>query len=97
MELIISKEALTWFKNEFPLENEQGIRFYGKIYGSTQVHDNFSLGISVDVPHHPLVETRREGFLFFIESEDQWFFEEYDLTVGFNKKLAEPDYHFHKK
>ncbi|KFN90603.1 hypothetical protein TMU3MR103_1421 [Tetragenococcus muriaticus 3MR10-3] len=64
MELTIKPEALDWFKREITLEPGMGIRFFGKAYGSTQVHDGFSIGMSVDSPEKPMVEKDFDVILF---------------------------------
>ena len=94
MKLTITPKALEWFKREIDLEKEMGIRFFGKVYGKTQVHDGFSIGMSVDRPEHPLVEETVDGLLFFVEETDDWFFKGYDLNVDYNEKLDEPKYEF---
>ena len=94
MKLTITPKALEWFKREIDLEKEMGIRFFGKVYGKTQVHDGFSIGMSVDRPEHPLVEETIDGLLFFVEETDDWFFKGYDLKVDYNEKLDEPKYEF---
>ncbi|MFD2728815.1 HesB/YadR/YfhF family protein [Enterococcus camelliae] len=94
MQLTITPQALEWFQKEIQLEPGMGIKFYGKVYGKTQVHDGFSVGLSVDRPDKPLVETTVSGILFFIEETDEWFFKRYDLVVDYNSKLDEPTYVF---
>ena len=94
MKLTITPKALEWFKHEIDLDKGMGIRFFGKVYGKTQVHDGFSIGMSVDRPEHPLVEETVDGLLFFVEETDDWFFKGYDLNVDYNEKLDEPKYEF---
>lgn len=94
MKLTIAPEAQEWFKKEIKVEPGLGIRFYGKVYGKTQVHEGFSVGMSVDRPEQPLVSTVIGDQLFFIEEQDEWFFEGYDLVVNYDEKLDEPKYEF---
>ena len=61
MKITVTPEVLGWFKQEIALEGKQGIRFFGKVYGSTQVHDGFSVGMSVDVPEYPLYQNVQSG------------------------------------
>ena len=68
--------------------------FFGKIYGKTQVHDGFSVGMSVDKPERPIVEQTIDGLLFFIDEADEWFFKGYNLTVDYDQTLDEPKYDF---
>lgn len=94
MELTISEKAQEWFKKEIQLEEGYGIRFYGKVYGSTEVHEGFSIGMSVEKPVDILIQKEIAGVLYFIEETDEWFFKGYDVTVDFDGKLKEPAYHF---
>lgn len=97
MKLTITPKAQEWFKKELELAEGQGIKFYGKVYGKTQVHDGFSVGMSVDTPESPLIEENVNGMMFFVEEADEWFFKGYDLVVNFDEKLDEPEYEFEKK
>ena len=69
-------------------------RFFGKVYGKTEVHDGFSIGMSVEQPERPIKEETIDGMLFFIEEADDWFFKGYDLVVDYDASLNEPTYHF---
>lgn len=94
MNLTISPEVMQWFKKELVVDQGSGIRFFGKIYGKTQVHDGFSVGMSVDKPERPIVEQTIDGLLFFIDEADEWFFKGYNLTVDYDQTLDEPKYDF---
>ena len=39
MKLEVTPKAQQWFKEETGVQPETGIRFFGKIYGKTPVHD----------------------------------------------------------
>lgn len=94
MKLTITSKAQAWFKQELELAEGQGIKFYGKVYGKTQVHDGFSVGMAVDTPERPLIEENVNGMLFFVEEADEWFFKGYDLVVDYDEELDEPKYEF---
>ncbi|WP_137665571.1 HesB/YadR/YfhF family protein [Enterococcus hulanensis] len=96
MKLTITPEAQEWFKRELELVEGQGIKFYGKVYGKTQVHDGFSVGMAVDSPESPLVKTMIDDQLFYIEEADEWFFKGYDLVVDYDSELDEPKYDFNQ-
>lgn len=96
MKLTITPKAQEWFKREIELSNGQGIKFYGKVYGKTQVHDGFSVGMSVDTPETPLIEENTNGMMFFVEEADEWFFKGYDLVVDYDTELDEPKYEFNQ-
>ncbi len=46
MKLEVTPKAQQWFKEETGVQPETGIRFFGKIYGKTPVHDGFSIAMS---------------------------------------------------
>lgn len=94
MKIKVSEKALNWFRKELTIEENMGIRFYGKVYGSTNVHEGFSVGMSLDFPEHPVYQEIIGGLLFFIEETDEWFFEGYLLNVDYDEHLDEPSYTF---
>ncbi|GGI64509.1 HesB/YadR/YfhF family protein [Enterococcus alcedinis] len=94
MKVTVTPEVLEWFKKEIVIDSHQGIRFFGKVYGSTQVHEGFSVGMSVDQPERPLYQTTIDGVLFFVEESDDWFFQGYNMQVNYNEQLKEPAYSF---
>ncbi|MFV0557239.1 MAG: HesB/YadR/YfhF family protein [Enterococcus sp.] len=94
MNITVSESAVNWFKAEIELTKDQGIRFFGKIYGKTQVHDGFSIGMTVDTPENVLAQEIIAELTFFIEETDEWFFKGYDLFVDYDEQLFEPSYAF---
>ena len=48
MKLTVTPKAQKWFDSEIDLPETYGIRFFGKVYGKTEVHDGFSIGMSVE-------------------------------------------------
>ena len=44
-----------------------------------------SLGIRKDDPAHPAVQIQEEGINFFIEGDDEWFFDGHNLSVTLNE------------
>ena len=94
MNITITEAAIDWFKKELSVDQGSGVRFFGKIYGKTQIHDGFSVGMSVDKPENPIVQKTVSDMLFFIEEADEWFFKGYDLQVDYDEKLDEPKYSF---
>lgn len=96
MKIEITDSAKDWFENEVGLEKGNGVRFMGKVYGKTEVHEGFSVGMEVTQPVDVLVKTTVNGVTYFIDKNDEWFFNGYDLQVSFDKKRDEPIYHFNK-
>ena len=62
MKIEITDSAKEWFENEVGLEKGNGVRFLGKVYGNTEVHEGFSVGMEVTQPGDVLAETINNGF-----------------------------------
>lgn len=90
MKIEITDSAKEWFENEVGLEKGNGVRFMGKVYGKTEVHEGFSVGMEVTQPVDVLVKTTINDVTYFIDKNDEWFFNGYDLQVSFDKKRDEP-------
>ncbi|EPC98301.1 hypothetical protein Lpp227_03696 [Lacticaseibacillus paracasei subsp. paracasei Lpp227] len=72
-----------------------GIRFFGKAYGKTQVHDGFSVGMTRDDhPDQPIMAVEKDGVTYFVDPTDAWFFENLAMTVDYDAHLDEPKYEF---
>ncbi|KRM35817.1 hypothetical protein FC83_GL000844 [Agrilactobacillus composti DSM 18527 = JCM 14202] len=94
MEITVSDAAIKWFKDEMNLQPGEGIRFFGKVYGRTNVHEGFSIGIAKEIATKPLVRTEIDSLIFSIDQTDDWFFAGYDLQVDYDAQKDEPIYHF---
>ena len=81
MKLEITPKADQWLREELELTPEKKVRFFGKYGGKTEVHDGFSVGLSIDEPIDPLVELTLNGQTYFIDESDEWFFHDYDMKV----------------
>lgn len=100
MNINLSEQAAHWFENHFPLNEGEAIRFFGKTYGNTEVHDGFSVGLELDSPENNdtiLASTTINDRTYFITKEDEWFFSGYDLMIDLGKQFKEPTYHFKSK
>lgn len=97
MKITLKPEAIKWFEEKFPLHEGEAIRFFGKTYGSTEVHEGFSVGMQMDTPgNHDeiLAVTEENSRQYFTTKKDEWFFEGYDLEIGIDGTYKEPYYHF---
>ncbi|MDH6363611.1 uncharacterized protein YneR [Enterococcus sp. PF1-24] len=94
MKITVTEKALQWFQNELVIDAGQGVRFFGKVYGSTNVHEGFSVGLMIEMPEAPIYQEVIAGLLFFIEAADEWFFQGYQIAVDYDETLAEPKYTF---
>lgn len=94
MKIHITKRAAQWYKEELHLENGDYIRFFPRYGGVGGNIPGFSIGINNSEPMD--VETKKtvEGIIFYIEKEDLWYFDGKNLTVKYNEKLKEPEFHY---
>ncbi len=85
MKITISDSASKWFQDEMGLSAGNGVRFYGKVYGSTPVHEGFSLALTRDDhPHDIYSQTIKDGISYYINQGDEWFFKGYDFGVDYD-------------
>ncbi|KIL48760.1 hypothetical protein KP77_19710 [Jeotgalibacillus alimentarius] len=96
MNIIVTDDALEWFKNEMLIEEGAHVRFFAKYGGSSAVQEGFSLGVSKDEPGEPAAEAEKDGIHFFVEESDLWYFDGHDLHVSYNAKLDGPEYEYKK-
>ena len=60
------------------------------------VQKGLSLGIRKDDPAHPAVQIQEEGINFFIEGDDEWFFDGHNLSVTLNEGDDFPQFNYEK-
>lgn len=97
MKITLSNQAIKWFETKFPLNEGEAVRFFGKTYGNTEVHEGFSVGLELDDPEKSddiLAAIEVNNRTYFINREDDWFFSGYNLTIGLDDQFNEPSYHF---
>lgn len=95
MAIVVDDAASAWFRRELELPAGAGVRFFGKVYGQTNVHDGFSVGMTRDdTVESPVVQTTKDQVTYYVDSNDAWFFDGLDLAVGYDAKRDEPTYHF---
>lgn len=96
MKIVISKEALQWFKKDMETLPGEYIRFYARYGGSSSLHEGFSLGLTKEEPSDASVKLTKEDIHFFIEDRDEWYFDEHDLLVTINSTSGEIEYAYQK-
>jgi len=94
MQITITPAASHWFQSELGLKSGDSVRFFGKVYGQTAVHDGFSLGVERAEVQAPITTVTVDGITYFVGETDDWFFAGYDLHVAYNETLDEPAYQF---
>ncbi|MDS9471163.1 HesB/YadR/YfhF family protein [Sporosarcina pasteurii] len=96
MNIVLSDEALKWFRDEMEVSQGDAIRFFARYGGSSPLHEGFSLGVTKIEPDEASVQVDKEGVLYYIESRDEWFFDGHDLIVEVDPKLQELSYSYKK-
>ncbi|OBZ54940.1 hypothetical protein UN66_25015, partial [Bacillus cereus] len=46
-----------------------------------------SLEIVAEQPDGEIVSVEKEGILFFVDVDDLWYFQNYDLVVGYHEEM----------
>lgn len=88
MEIHVTKEAAKWYTEEVITDASPYIRLFPR-YGSGGHIPGFSLGISNEKPMRVYRQTRVENIIFYIEEDDEWYFEGKDISISLNK-MNEP-------
>ncbi|WP_019413999.1 HesB/YadR/YfhF family protein [Paenisporosarcina sp. TG20] len=96
MKIVISEEAMNWFKEEMETKSGEYIHFYARYGGSSQLHDAFSLGVTKEQPLDLSVEQIEDRIHFYIEERDLWYFDGHDLHVNVDTKINELTYSYQK-
>ncbi|WP_099303238.1 HesB/YadR/YfhF family protein [Bacillus sp. Marseille-P3800] len=97
MNIYISDAAAKWFKEDFAMGENDKIKFFSKVYGSSPVQENFALGfMAEDAPNKIAVKTEVNGVEFFVEDDDVWFFDGHDLYVDYNEAEDELTFDYKK-
>lgn len=96
MKIIMSEEALHWFKEDMEVSAGESIRFFARYGGSSPLHEGFSLGVTKEDPDEASVEIIVNDVRYYIESRDEWFFDGHNLIVSVDEKLQELAYAYEK-
>lgn len=96
MKIILSNEALLWFKDEMEAESGDSIRFFARYGGSSSLQPGFSLGVTKEQPDEVAVETEYDRVRYYIESRDKWYFNDHDLHVNVDPTMHELNYSYEK-
>lgn len=93
MEITVNPKAAAWYKEEVGIREGFGIRFKSKIYANSPMTEGFGIAMDADEPLNPIASlTTDNGVLFFVEENDEWFFNGHDLYVDYDETLKEPRY-----
>lgn len=94
MKIEMSQAAADFYRDEVNPGPGKGIHIYGKVYGSTNVHGNYSVGIMIEEPVNPFATAELGDILVFAEEEDRWFFGDYYLVIDYQAGDDAPTYTF---
>lgn len=94
MKINISGPASQWYVDEMELQEGSSVRFFVRYGGHSPIQSGFSLGINLDQPVDPATSIKHEGITYFIEKNDEWYFDNHDLYIDFNDKTAEPAFRY---
>lgn len=96
MEMFVSKDAAAWYKNELHLQQGDAIRFFVQYGGCSTVQKGLSLGIRKDLPVNPAAQTTENGVTFFVEEDDEWYFDGHNLSVVYEPNAEAPNFQYEK-
>ncbi|HHW38622.1 MAG TPA: hypothetical protein GXX18_15525 [Bacillales bacterium] len=94
MQLMITKAAVDWYKREMELAEGDFVRFYARYGGESNLQAGFSLGMIVEKPTESTIQVVNDGITFYIECEDEWYFDNHNLTVAYNNQRDEVEFHY---
>ncbi len=94
MQLMITKAAFEWYKREMELAEGDFVRFYARYGGESNLQAGFSLGMMVEKPIEPTIQVMNNGITFYVEREDEWYFDNHDLTVAYNDQRDELEFQY---
>lgn len=96
MNISISKDAANWYKDELLLQDGDSLCFFVRYGGESTIHKGFSLGIRKDIPIQAATVVSEIGITFYIEQDDEWYFDGHDLSITYKKADEDPTFHFTK-
>ncbi|WNB90262.1 iron-sulfur cluster biosynthesis family protein [Bacillus sp. NEB1478] len=94
MNIHMNDETANFIIKDLQADKGDKIRFFVRLGGCSTAQEGFSLGISKDNPKYPAASLNLQNHEFFIEEEDQWFFDQNDLKVKIQN--GEIEYEFVK-
>src|SRR5699024_4883007 len=95
MDIKLSDNAVSWFKDELNLpEDNKVLQFFVSYGGEYQLKQGFSHASSVDQKDAVEIgyETNIEGLDVVIAEKDLWYFEDHDLFIDVNDSVDEISY-----
>ncbi len=87
--ITIDDRALGWFEREFDAQKPYTIRLYPQYAGFGEKNKGYSLAFSIEEPANPSIQQEQNGVTFFVETNDQWFFDDTDVELKLCEKSNE--------
>ncbi|SCT41416.1 HesB/YadR/YfhF family protein [Staphylococcus caeli] len=95
MKIELSDKAVSWFKKELELpEDDKVLQFFVRYGGEFQLKQGFSPAFSVDKKADIEIgyENHFDGLDVVIAEKDLWYFEDSDLFIDVNDGIDEISY-----
>ncbi|MDW4422168.1 HesB/YadR/YfhF family protein [Staphylococcus saprophyticus] len=95
MEIELSNNAVSWFKEELELpEGDKVLQFFVRYGGEFQLKQGFSPAFSVDKKEGVEIgyENHYDGLDVVIAEKDLWYFEDHNLFIDVNDGIDEISY-----
>ena len=95
MDIKLSDNAVSWFKDELDLpEDNKVLQFFVRYGGEFQLKQGFSPAFSVDQKDDVEIgyENHFDGLDVVIAEKDLWYFEDHDLFLDVNDSVDEISY-----
>ena len=95
MDIKLSDNAVSWFKDELDLpEDNKVLQFFVRYGGEFQLKQGFSPAFSVDQKDDVEIcyENHFDGLDVVIAEKDLWYFEDHDLFIDVNDSVDEIAY-----
>ena len=92
MSFTLTEKAARWLKRELQLDHGDYVRFYVRYGGMNGPGNGFSLGVNVTKPVQVGEKTVVDDTTFFVEQDDVWFLQEYDLIIQYNDKADDIEF-----
>lgn len=90
----VAQEAAEWYKKELGLTDGDAVRFFARYAAGGHIHPGFSLGIEVRSPHDPGAAIVVGGITFYMEEQDLWYLDGYDLKVSYDPEHDDIRYEY---
>lgn len=95
MKIEVTDQALQWFKDEVGLEEGSMVKFIVRIYGTSSIQENYSLGFNIDDDvKSDSISTEKDDITFYVNQEDLWFFKDKNLRVVYDESRDEVDFEY---